>query len=334
MTSQGWPNVAGTWSYRSFKNQKEFTKRLSGIFPQNRNWVNSFLEMKRDKNRTLRTLILYLQQIKTVEDWLYLKSQNADLTLLNPVSAKEYLSYRKETFSSQNQLYCYYANLSLFYRWGVYCGFIPVNPFGPITVKKPSQSIRHCSDADIIKLNRFIRDPESDPELAIILALILMFGLTKEEMVHAQISNANKSTFSIVFSREPLTANRKSYNREQLLHLPNSPKWFISLQTRFLESWQQRFSEVLKLYSRTPLYLPKNKWYALPLNSTTFDKRLRLATKLALGQSISLTILRNTCGVIYSRYDDASMLTKLGWSRNHAFEYIRREREVYIKSDS
>ncbi len=311
-------------------NQKHFFRLMKDISPCNRLWTESFIEMISRRNRALRTQVVYLQQLRGLEIWLSSCQSDKAFAAVNRESAKEYLDHLQATRTS-NQLYCIYSNLSTFYRWGLHKKFVFENPFARLSVSKPNRRIRHCSTRDIKKISHYVKDKNSDPESALILTLILFFGLTREDIIHAQISMPIETSLRLILRRKNRTVGQKNYNREQMLQLPNAPSWLSQLQKRYLEVWQQRYSEIQKLFGQQPLLLPYNHWYTIPINSKIFDQRLKKATQLALdGRSVPFTVLRSTCGVLYSQNGDASLLTILGWSRKHAFPYTYREREVFI----
>lgn len=315
-------------------NQKHFFRLMKAIPPCNEPWTESFIEMLSRRNRALRTQIVYLQELSALEKWLSsYRSDNAFATV-SIESAKEYLDHLRSTRTS-NQLYGTYSNLNAFYRWGLHKKFILENPFARISVSKPSRRIRHCSTKDLEKIMNYVKDTNADPESALILTLILFFGLTREDIIHAQIFMAAETPLALILRRKNRTVGQKNYSREQMLQLPNAPAWLSHLQKRYLEVWRRRYGEIQKLFGQQPLLLPYNHWYAIPINSKIFDQRLKKATQLALnGRSVPFTVLRSTCGVLYSQNGDASLLTKLGWSRNNAFPYTYREREVFIPRSS
>jgi len=311
-------------------NQKHFFRLMKDISPCNGPWTKSFIEMISRRNRALRTQVVYLQQLRALEIWLSSCQSDKAFATVNWESAKEYLDHLQATRTS-NQLYGIYSSLNAFYRWGLHKKFIFENPFARLSVSKPSRQIRHCSERDIKKIMNYVKDGNADPESALILTLILFFGLTREDIIHAQISMVAEIPFTLILRRKNRTIGQRNYSREQMFQLPTAPSWLSNLQKRYLEVWQQRYSKIQKLFGRQPLLLPYNHWYAIPINSKIFDQRLKKATQLALdGQSVPFTVLRSTCGVLYSQNGDASLLTKFGWSRNHVFHYTYRDREVFI----
>ena len=313
-------------------NQKHLKNMISKVSSENLVWVNSFLAMLSLKKRSLRTKVVYAQQIRALQAWLEEHHRCSNLSLLTQSKSREYLQYLRNKNRSQNQLYCIFKNLSKFYRWGVQQKNIVANPFNNIIVGKPIPKTRHCSEEDIKKLFNFIRNKKSDPEAALIITLILFFGLTKEDLIHSCISIDPDGGFSILIRQKTRTYRQRNRNREKQLKLPKTPAWLLNLQTRYLETWQKQFSNLKQLYGKKPLLLSHlNHWYTIPINSKIFDNRLKHATQLALdGRSVPFIILKNTCGVIYTIFNDASMLTRLGWSRNHAFVYVYRQREIYL----
>ena len=148
--------------------------------------------------------------------------------------------------------------------------------------------------------------------------------------MHAQVSQG-ESSLQLTLRRPKKTRGKKFYNREQILKLPSEPTWFLELQKRFTETWTEHRSKIKSPCLYAPLILPRNHHHNRPPSDTLVQRRINRATLAATGQPIPTRILRQTCGHIYSMNNDASMLSRLGWSTSFSFQYTWRPR-CYFKS--
>ena len=78
-----------------------------------------------------------------------------------------------------------------------------------------------------------------------------------------------------------------------------------------------------------PLILFQDYRANRPLSDETIRKRVQNATHAATGVEIPSSILRQTCGHIYSTRNDASLLSRLGWSPEFAFQYTWLPRQYF-----
>ena len=129
-----------------------------------------------------------------------------------------------------------------------------------------------------------------------------------------------------------MTKGRRYYNRHQILDLPTKPVWFLQLQKRFYANWQAHYRRVRKSFPQHPLLLPYNNRSNSVLNTDTVSERIKIATTLAIKTPVTAKVLRQTCGHIYSRNQDASLLTQLGWSPQFAFHYTWLPRRYFSKN--
>ena len=82
------------------------------------------------------------------------------------------------------------------------------------------------------------------------------------------------------------------------------------------------------------MLLPKNGNYNRPLNSDEARERIKEATIVATGHYIPARILRQTCGHLYSKNGDASILSRMGWSPGFAFCYTWAPRSFFTASST
>ena len=66
-----------------------------------------------------------------------------------------------------------------------------------------------------------------------------------------------------------------------------------------------------------------------PISVTELCKRVYQATNDAVGEEIPPSVLRRTCGHIYSTTGEASILIDLGWSKNCASQFLWKQREYF-----
>ena len=158
--------------------------------------------------------------------------------------------------------------------------------------------------------------------------LVLLFGFTPRQLAQVQCAEQNGS-LELTFRRKPASYGRRFYNREQILKLPVTPVWFFNLQKRFHAQWQNRYEKTKKTYPHKPLLLPHHHNYNRLLSSDEARERIKVATHAALGHYIQARILRQTCGHLYSKNGDASILSRMGWSAQFAFCYTWAPRIYY-----
>lgn len=208
-----------------------------------------------------------------------------------------------------------------------------INPCKGVTLGKTQMKLCVASDKDLSRLFDFIKNPSVNPEHAILIALVLFFGLTTEDLRFAKLMLQN-NTLSVCLRRKPTTHGHQYYNREQMLRLPMKPDWFVSLQKRFYENWLKHFSKIKKSYPHEHLLLPYHNHYCRPLSDHTTSRRFQNATLAACGKKIPARILRQTCGHLHTKNGDASALTHLGWSPTFAFYYTWLPRTLFSPTNT
>ena len=174
---------------------------------------------------------------------------------------------------------------------------------------------------------RFMHDSTSDPEGAFLLSLILFYGLTTQELQTAILKTCDDHLI-ICFDRPPRSYGRHFYNREEALKLPKTPIWFAELQRRFYDLWLKRYAPTKKTQLCRRLLLPEHKLHTRPICDRTLNKRIYKATMAATDTCITSRVLRQTCGHLYSKNQDGSLLSKLGWSPQFAFHYTWLPRKI------
>jgi site-specific recombinase XerD len=213
--------------------------------------------------------------------------------------------------------------LSRFYRWAKSEKLTLMNPVEKIPVPKLARSLLVCSDHQIRQIESFVKNPESDAEYALILTLVLYWGITTLELTLSTIDIRDGQNLWISVHRKHLGRWRKSHNRDQVLKLPMTPSWLAALQKRYIQLWRERFEQSKKSFPLQPLILSRSarcRTNRLLHNHSILDLFYE-ASLAATGQRIPPNVVRRTSGHIHTNHGDASRLTKLGWSKSTATDF-------------
>lgn len=119
---------------------------------------------------------------------------------------------------------------------------ISQNPASLIDATRFFAKVNIVSESDFTKLLNYIKDRSSPPEEALVLVLVLFFGLKTIDLTHATIEITSNDEFHLILPRTPRSYGRRHYHREQLLKLPNQPIWLCELKRRFLSFWKDTFT--------------------------------------------------------------------------------------------
>ncbi len=196
--------------------------------------------------------------------------------------------------------------LKMFYRWCEFKKLILHHPCNNINIPRAPQKFCVCSKEQVLKLESFIKNPNSDTRHAFLLTLILYWGFTSEELSFAKIA-VQDNGLCIYLRQKALTSGKCYYNREQIIKLPKSPNWFLKLQNRFYKDWRKHYNKIKSTYPNYQLILPKHNHYNRPISKTTVRKIIKKASIEATGINIPTRVIRQTCGHMYSKNKDASM---------------------------
>jgi len=279
--------------------------------------VTQFSQTLRKTRRGQSTIIHALREIRRLNEWSSLHKGHGPF-LLSTKEIKDYFDGLEQK-SSKGQ-HKRYSLLNQFFKWSVDSKLILKNPLDTIPTSREQEKLTVCSPEQLKQLTRFIKNGKSDPEQALLLSLVLYFGLTTENLANATIDITDNS-LNIHIYRRKRTKGAQFYNREQTLVFPYGPKWLVKLQARFIEKWSEHYHQVKKTYPHQPLCLPYHNHHNRFLDTSTVLKRVYQATEKAVEEKIPVRVLRQTCGVLYSQNGDAYALTRLGWSRQFAFHY-------------
>jgi hypothetical protein len=220
--------------------------------------------------------------------------------------------------------------LRKFYRWARSERITLMNPFEKIPVPKPSKGLEVCSEKQIKLIESFVKNTESNPEYALILALVLYWGLSGVELTMSTIDIIGSQIWIKLYRRE-ISRRRKSHNREEVLKLPLQPTWLASLQIRYIKLWRERYDRATKSFPIQPLILcqslrgrPNRHLSKHSLWTLFYD-----ATLAATGEKIPSNVVRRTSGHIHTDHGDASRLMKLGWSKTYSNAFSSRPRSYF-----
>lgn len=312
---------------REGRRQAKIFKMLS---PKTSESAEGFISNLAKQNRSQRTASVYLEIILKFEQWLQNLSMGHSAMLARTNDIELYLESRLREKYSPEQSYNHYYCLHKFYRWCVLEKKIMMNPAASIEVSKPGRSIRVCSESDLNYLTDYVKNRDTEPTDALLISLILFWGFTIEQLCLAQISPSNGETLQLILALPRNTYQSRLKRRGHHLDLPSHPVWFLGVQKRYALYWRTKLTEIKHLSVRRPLFIQENKGFNTPIHPCILQRRLQRATKKALGdKTVSWQVLHNTCGVLYTRYDDASLLTKLGWSKSQASNYVHVTKKIH-----
>lgn len=306
----------------------QLQRHIAHFDVQEQKWLRPFLFMLEETRRSPNSISHCLIVIKKFNRWIKKTTPQAGLLVATEQSVRQYLDYLFTHGDNIKYLDTARNYLNLFYKWARQEKLILLNPCDKIKVSRTAPRLCVCAPEQIKKLINFIKVPQSPAEQAMLLALILFFGLRIEDLAHAQL-NVSTDKLSLTLRRKPLTRGRRYYNREQVLTLPTKPAWFLNLQKRFYANWLAHYQKVAKTYPHHLLLLPNHNQYNRPLRRDSVTTRVKLASLAATGVPIPARVLRQTCGHLHSRNEDASVLSCLGWSPHFSFEYTWRPRHYY-----
>jgi site-specific recombinase XerD len=283
-----------------------------------------YVKVLRKQRRTIGSAMYTLKIIRSFIVWLESEGRGSSLFTAQELIARSYCEQLVIGSVEVNA-----RVLSKFFRWAIREKLTFINPFAGIKTPNRFAALQICDDQQIRQFEKFLKHKDSDPELALIMALVLYWGFTAKNLAWATLEIAEFGQLKIILHREELSYRNKQYRRKQVLLLPTGSKWFLDLQKRYGELWQSRYDKVKKDFPLHPLILHKQGRYNRPLRTLAISKRFAQATQLASGLSIPLNIVRRTCGHIHSIQGDAGILTELGWSKDYSFDFMWRPRRLF-----
>jgi site-specific recombinase XerC len=292
--------------------------------------MKTYRDWMEKSGRTQVTIINNLRDIDIFNSWLTGLYPSLYILAINDAIVTNYLKNLSERHQHSYVQDAYYS-MRRFFAWLLYRRKILFNPVPDLRLPVNLDRIVIADNGDIKKLIHFIKNENSPVEEAFIITLILFFGLTTDYLLHATVDFPNNKTI-INLKRRPISYGLHYYNREQTFILPDSPKWLKKLSLKFKDYWQKRYSQTTKTYPAKRLILTHNGHYDRPVSKNTLVKRVYSATFKATGKKIPPKVLRQTCGHLYAKNGDASILSTLGWSPQFSFDYTWLPKQIFSDS--
>jgi integrase len=172
-----------------------------------RSHVESYMTRLTACGRTGKTLVNQLRHLRRFFGWLSRLYPDCSFEAASRAKVEEFLDFIRSSGYAPSMVRDNYMALRRFYDWLVYKRRVFANP---CTIPPPPPRPRRvvvCSDDQIEKLFAYVRRRESDPEGAFLLALILFFGLTTDDLIHARIGTGN-TTLQLILHRRPRSCGR------------------------------------------------------------------------------------------------------------------------------
>ena len=301
---------------------RNVNERLCDLPPDLASAILKYGDLLRKSRRTEDTVRHTALQIKYFYLWLS-KETSANLWLATDQMAQSYLL----TLPAKDKNCKIRYSLRKFYKWAMRERYTLSNPFEKIPTVLPRQRLKICSPELTKKLEKFVRSEQAPPEHAILLVLVYYFGLTLTEISRATVEFEN-SAMKITLYRGPLSCGKVRYRRDEVLKLPIEPPWLLNLQKRFSIYWHEKFRTVRLVFPRRPLMLHSRGLHNRPLRPLVIRKRFITATEQAMGAYVTAGTIRRSGADLYFRHNGSGVLTRLGWSRNHAFRITWMPREL------
>ena len=295
-------------------------KQLDTFDSESLKLIVPYIHMLQNTKRADSTVMDHIYSLKNFIFWCKDNNDKLSLLTVNENTIRAYLIILYKNKYNLKYLRDTLGHIKCFYKYVKYKKLVLFNPAKNINTSREAEKLCVCSEEQIEKLFSYIKNPNSNPEYALLISLILVWGLKNEDLANAKLS-VNDSTLSIILRQKKLTKGKRYYNREGILKLPQSPIWFYNLQKRFYKNWIKNYEKTKKSFPNYSVFLPYSFVHNRPLSNETINKRSLLATKEATGVAVPIKILRQTCGFIHSRNGDASILSTLGWSQEFSFAY-------------
>jgi site-specific recombinase XerD len=150
--------------------------------------VNTFLKDEKKKNIQDKTIIMRLEIFLNLVKWYSpVDAEKFNISAVNESDIESFFIHLIEKGHQQAYIYHAFINLSIFFRWCLVQKIILSNPCSKHKTSKPPQQVTVCDNDVVNKIMRFIKNPNSDPQMAMTLLLILVWGLKSEDLSHAKI---------------------------------------------------------------------------------------------------------------------------------------------------
>ena len=326
----------GVLGARSDEHQHRIDTLLENMDSSTAERVVAFAKLLKKSGRTDTSVNRTISALQIFSQWLSQLDPPETLTLANQASIECYLELMRVTGSYANMTVTF-RRIAAFYRWAMRNRLILIDPTQNIQLSRAAEKLTICSKTQFDQLNTFLRDPTANAEQALAITLILFFGFTTADLASATVDMTSQDgdPIKIILARKPRSRGRRFYNREQVLRIPSSPEWLMRLSERFGKHWRAQLSAIgpKASFPRTPLFLDPKLQHNRNLSDEYIRGLVKSATLSATGVAILPRVLRQTCGHIMTRGNDASVLSRLGWSPQFAFHYTWLPRvRVHAKS--
>lgn len=286
--------------------------------------VRRYTDLQIKRRRRITTAIHIVHAIRYFLRWLDRDHPGAHLLSASEKMALQYL----EKFPTAVGREHHRGAVCGFYKWAKIHGIVSQNPFESTAPLVLIKELPICSKEQAKHLFSFIKDPNSEPQAALMLSLILFFAFSLKELMYSTFELKEDAVEIGVF-QPALSYGHRQPTRKNKLLLPKSPLWFVNLQKKYLEVRHHRFSKLKNPERLKTLFLAPNGRHNRPMSTEMVKSMIADATLKATGRSIPIRILRMTSGHIHTYHSDASMLAELGWTRKHAFTYTWTPRKYW-----
>jgi hypothetical protein len=291
--------------------------------------LHKYMKFMSIRGRSDATQFMHIIEIRDLSLWLASNSVDRDIFLVQEDDLRNYFEYLVKKYKGSHVRNTFYR-LNRFYTWCADQKLVFCNPVPDIECKTLVTTHTICTEKEVRKICAFIKKKDSDPQLSMMLALSLFYATTSEQLRQAQFFEED-DTFLIKFS-EPIRSYKSRARRPKELILQDKPEWFRKLQKRFHKDWTKRQLLLKETYPRRPLLIHDNYLHNRGVGRQWIADHIKKATLLATGHQIPLSVLRQTCGTLHMRGQDASSLRNLGWASHSAFNYTWNPLVYYTPS--
>jgi hypothetical protein len=263
-------------------------------------------------------------------------------------------SYKQVRYLARNTRIGIASRLRVFFDWAHLHGLIANNPVGntgdttgPKTFTvidergntiEVAEAIRRYDDSVIEKLCAYIVAPKAEPEVALILYLVIFHLLTPAELCNVKIPSLVRAGSSgrasdgsedyrylILPLRKPTRGRRLGRRTEEKIRFPRkSLPWLVPLLKRFYE---KRKSQV-KGHHREYLFAHRRgSRHNIPVSTHYLSSIARRPFRNLLGGDVNIFELRQTSAAIFSQRSKRrfAVLTRMGYGRRWATRFCYLE---------
>jgi site-specific recombinase XerD len=295
-----------------------YEKILGQQSPVNQKTIAAYFKSKIKHGRSDTTLYMIAISLNRLSQWLERERNINNLLLASSIDLSSFLSnYAKRL--KKSTLQDFFHRLNHFFAWAQDSELLSINPMPHFAMKNQPIKHRIITENQVKMLLAVIRSPQSDPDQAMLLCMMLLFACSIEHCRTAKIKWSREEV-EIYWLLEKKSFRQRKQRTKNLRFSPD-PRWFRELLSRYLKSWQSRYHALREKVDHAPLFIQENSLHAHGCGRTWIASRVAKATEAATGSKIPCHILRQTAAVIHKRGEDTSLLTQLGWAGNSAQSY-------------